>query len=69
MGLVKYDVPFAMADTISSLMINIFHDSKIANSYAADKTKTTCIVNGALKVYYKQVLAVTMALISNQSHG
>ena len=43
MVLVKHDVPFAMADTISSL----FDDLKIANSYAAAKTKTTCIVKVA----------------------
>ena len=53
MALLKHDAPFAMADTISPLMKNIFCDSKIANSYDAAKTKTTCIVNGALKEYYK----------------
>ena len=42
-----------MARTISPLMKNIFDDSKIANSYAATKTNATCIVNGALKEYYK----------------
>ena len=42
-----------MARTISPLMKNIFDDSKIANSYAAAETKTICIVNGALKKYYK----------------
>ena len=47
MVLVKHDVPFAMADTINSLMKNIFDDLKIANSYAAAKTKTTCIVKVA----------------------
>ena len=44
MALVKHDVPFAMVDAISPLMENIFDDSKIANSYAAAKTKLTCIV-------------------------
>ena len=53
MALVKHDVPFAMADTICPLMKNIFDDSEIVNSYAAAKTKTTCIVNGALKEHYK----------------
>ena len=51
MALVKHDVPFAMADTISPLRINIFNDSKIANSFAAAKIKKTCVVNGALKEY------------------
>ena len=53
MTLVKHDVPFAMADAIDLLMENIFDDSKIANSYTEAKIKTTCIVNGALKEYYK----------------
>ena len=43
----------AMPDTISSLMKNISDDSKIENSYAAAKTKTTCKVNGVLNDYYK----------------
>ena len=53
MALVKHDVPFAMADIISPLMKNIFDDSRIANSYTAAKAKTTCVVNGAFKEYYK----------------
>ena len=52
MALVKHDIPFGMADTISPLMKNIFDDSELANSYAVAKTKTTCIVNGGLKEYY-----------------
>ena len=48
MTLVKHDVPFAMADAINLLMENIFDDS-----YTGAKIKTTCIVNGALKEYYK----------------
>ena len=48
-ALVKHDVSFAMANTIIPLMKNIFDNSKIANSYATAKTKTTCIVKGALK--------------------
>ena len=69
MTLVKHDVTFAMADTISPLMKNIFDDSKMASSYAAAKTKMTCVMNETLKEYYKYVLAVTMATIFNQSHG
>ena len=62
-ALVESDVPFTMPDTISPLMKNIFDDSKIAYS------KTTCIVNGALKEYYKYIFAVTTATIFNQNHG
>ena len=53
MALLKNDVPFTMADTISPLNEKIFDDSKIAHSYAAVETKTTCIVNGALKKCYR----------------
>ena len=53
MALVKHVVLFAIADTIIPLMRNIFDDSKIANSYAAAKTKASFVVNGALKDYYR----------------
>lgn len=54
MALIKYDVLFSMGDTVSPLIKNTFDDSKIANAYAAAKTKTICcILNGALKEYYK----------------
>ena len=53
MALVKHEVSFAMTDTISPLMKNIFDDPKNANSYVAAKRKTICcIVKGALKEYY-----------------
>ena len=54
MALIKYDVLFSMGDTVSPLIKNTFDDSKIANAYAAAKTKTICcILNAASKEYYK----------------
>ena len=38
-----------VADHLGLLFKEIFHDSKIANNYACGKTKTTCILNRAIK--------------------
>ena len=47
-------------------MKNIFDDSKIGKYYALAKTTTIfCIVNGALKEYYYEVLTVAMATVFN----
>ena len=35
-------------------------DSEIASQYASASTKTTCIVNGALSPYFKDVLVKTL---------
>ncbi|CAH3021528.1 unnamed protein product, partial [Porites evermanni] len=40
-------------DTFNSLFKDIFPDSKIGKAYASGRTKTTCIVNGALKPYFR----------------
>ena len=56
----------SLLDSISLLMKNIFDDSTVANYYAAAKTTTIfCIVNGALKEYYYEVLTVAMATVFN----
>ena len=49
------NIPFAAADTFSPLFKEMFPDSEIARSYASARTKTTCIVNGALKPYFRYV--------------
>ena len=53
MSMVNNNIPFAAADTFNSLLKDMFPDSKIAKAYASGKTKTTCIVNGALKPYFR----------------
>ena len=46
--IVHNNIPFAAADTFSPLFKEMFPASEIAKSYASARTKTTCIVNGAL---------------------
>ena len=53
MAMVNNNIPFAAADTFNSLLKDMFPDSKIAKVYASGKTKTTCIVNRALKPYFR----------------
>lgn len=54
-AIVDNNIPFAAADTFSPLFKEMFPDSEIAKSYASARTKTTCIVNGALKPYFRYV--------------
>lgn len=52
-AIVDNNIPFAAADTFSPLFKEMFPASEIAKSYASARTKTTCIVNGALTPYYR----------------
>ena len=45
----EHNIPLAVADHLGPLFKNIFRDSKIAKNYACGKTKTTCILNRAIK--------------------
>lgn len=54
-AIVDNNIPFAAADTFSPLFKEMFPDSEIAKSYASARTKTTCIVNSALKPYFRYV--------------
>ena len=58
--LVHANAPFALADQFSPLFKEIFPDSQIAAGYASKRTKTTCIVNGALKGYFRSQLVEEM---------
>ena len=58
--LVQGNVPFAFADQLSPLFKEIFPDSPIAAGYASKRTKTTCIVNGALKGHFRSKLVEEM---------
>ena len=49
-----------MADQLSPLFKEIFPDSQIAAGYASKRTKTTCIVKGALKQHFKAKLVEVM---------
>ena len=58
--LVHSNVPFSVADQLSPLFKEIFPDSWIAAGYASKRTKTTCIVKGALKPYLRSKLVAEM---------
>ena len=58
--LVHTNAPFAMADQLSPLFKEKFPDSQIASGYASKRTKTTCIVNGALKQHFRSKLVEAM---------
>ena len=53
MAMVNNNIPFAAADTFNSLLKDMFLHSKIAKAYGSGKTKTTCLVNRALKPYFR----------------
>ena len=45
----EHNILLVVADHLRPLFRDIFHDSKIAKNYACGKTKTTCILNRAIK--------------------
>ena len=53
LNIVKHDASLKMADSLSPTIRKVFDDSQIAKSYASERKKTTCIVNGALRPYFK----------------
>lgn len=53
MAIVNSNLPFASAETFNGLFKSIFPDSAIAKEYSSGKTKTTCIINGAIKPYFR----------------
>lgn len=59
-AIVKHNVPIAFTDHLSPLMKDIFPDSEIAKNYMSARTKTSCIINGALKPFLKDSLVENM---------
>ena len=58
--LVSTNAPFSLSDQLSPLFKEIFSDSRIAAGYASKRTKTTCIINGALKPHFRSKLVAEM---------
>ena len=54
--LIQHNVPIAITDHLSPILKDIFSDSDVACNYAAARTKTSCIINGALAPYIKSKL-------------
>ena len=50
------NIPLAVADHLGPLFKGIFHDSKIVKNYAYGKTKTTFILNRAVKPKLQKTL-------------
>ncbi len=58
--LAHHDIPIAVTDHLSPLFRDIFPDSEIAKMYSCARTKTTCIVNGALAKHFLRSLVEHM---------
>ena len=58
--LAQHNIPLAIMDHLSPLFRDIFPDSKIAKGFSAARTKTTCIMNMALRPYFESVLVAHM---------
>ena len=54
LNIIKHDASFKMADSLSPTIRKVFNDSQITKSYASGRKKTTCIVKGALRSYFKE---------------
>lgn len=60
MVLAHHNLPLATMDHLSPLFRDIFPDSKIAKGFAAARTKTTCILNMALRPHFEKLLVASM---------
>ena len=54
--IVQHDLPFSTSDHLIKLFPKMFSDSKIAKQYGCARTKTTCILNGAMMPELKKYL-------------
>lgn len=54
--LVQQNIPLAFADHLNRAIPQNFPDSKIAQNYSCARTKTSCILNGALAPFYTECL-------------
>ena len=54
--LVQHNIPLALADELTPLFHDIFPDSEIAKQFSSKRTKTACIINGAIAPFYQQML-------------
>ena len=54
--LAYHNIPIALSDHLSPLFRDIFPDSEIARAYSCARTKTTCILNGAVAKHLQSSL-------------
>lgn len=57
--LAQHNIPLSLADHMSPLIRNVF-DGEIAGGYACAKTKTSCILNGAVAPEFRAELVSVM---------
>ena len=58
--IVQHNVPLAVSDHLSPICKEIFEDSEVAQAYGCARTKSMCILNGALAPYFKSELVKRM---------
>ena len=58
--LVQHNFPLAFALVLFPLFKTVFPDSQTAKSFASAKTKTTCIMNEALRPHFTAELVQVM---------
>ena len=54
--MIEHNLPLAVADHMSPLFSKIFPDSHVAKEYSSCRTKTTCILNLAIALYFHSEL-------------
>ena len=54
--LAQHNLPLAIMDHLSPLFRDIFPDSNVAKSFSAARTKSTCILNMALRPHFEKLL-------------
>ena len=54
--LVHHNILLALADELTPLFQDIFSDSEIPKNYSSRRTKTPCIINGAVAPFFQQNL-------------
>ncbi len=58
--LVQHNIPLALADELTPLFRDVFSDSEIAKNFSSKRTKTACMINGAIAPFFQQALVECM---------
>lgn len=58
--LVQHNIPLSVADELTPLFRDIFSDSEIAKQYSSRRTKTACMINGAIAPFFQKNLVRVM---------
>lgn len=58
--LVQHNIPFSVTNELTPLFQDIFSDSEIAKHYSSRRTKTACMINGAIAPFFQNHLVDIM---------